>query len=70
MVHSEVLKKFKEKANIIDESSLDCWFMNGRDSIRVRFKNRTELVFTYHDERHWTLQTAEEFIKSMKEGKK
>jgi hypothetical protein len=53
-----------------DETKRDVWFPNGKDSIRVRYKNRMELVFTFHDQQNWKLETIKEFLKSMKEGNK
>lgn len=69
MVHNEVFKKFKEKANV-SERIIDCWFPNGKNSIRVRLINKADMVFTYTDDKHWELEEVTEFIKNMKEKKK
>lgn len=44
------------------------WFPNGRDSIRIRDINKHELIFTYHGDTDWRLETVNEFLKNMKGG--
>ena len=44
------------------------WFPNGRNSIRIRYINKHELIFTYHSDTDWRLETVNEFLKNMKGG--
>lgn len=46
MVHKEIFKHFLEMSNI-DQNDIDVWFQNGRNSIRIRLKNKVEVIFTY-----------------------
>ena len=46
MTHKDILKRFLI-AYPIPENTIDCWFPNGKGSVRVRFVNHVELIFTY-----------------------
>ena len=54
------MKKFVELFRI-QEESIEVWFPNGRGSVRVRLKDRSELVFTFNDSKRWRLETIESF---------
>lgn len=43
---------------------IDVWFPNGKDSIRIRMKNCSELIFTYRNVREWRLETIKNFLKN------
>ena len=60
MLHIDVLKRFKEIFPIKDDS-IEYWFPNGKNSIRVLLKNRVELVLTYLSNKKWRLETVESF---------
>lgn len=60
MLHIVVLKRFKEIFPIKDDS-IEYWCPNGKNSIRVRLKNRVELVLTYLSNKKWRLETVESF---------
>ena len=64
MSHTDILKRFKETCHITDDV-LDCWFPNGKGSIRVRFKDRRELVFTYSSPRKWRIETVDSFVENL-----
>lgn len=66
MSHHEVMKKFKELF-CIEEREIDTWFQNGKNSIRVRNKNKVEFVFTYENDHDWCLETAERFLKKLED---
>lgn len=78
MTHNELLNIYKTMFNAVNvpycnrfaNMEIDVWFSNGKDSIRVRYTDKTELVFTYHDKNNWKLETLNEFIKSIKGGTK
>lgn len=48
---------------------VDVWFQNGKNSIRVRQKNRQEFIFTYNDKDNWKFETVESFMAGLKGGK-
>lgn len=67
MVHREVLSQFQTHFPQY-KKNIDCWFPNGKDRVRVRLRNRTELVFTFHDEKDWRLETVASFIDRTMKG--
>lgn len=44
---------------------VEAWFPNGKNSIRVRMKDRREFVFTYNSKNCWCLGTVDMFIDTM-----
>lgn len=60
MLPIDVLKKFKEIFPIKDDS-VECWWPNGKNSIRVRLTNHIELVLTYSSSKKWRLETVDSF---------
>jgi Txe/YoeB family toxin of Txe-Axe toxin-antitoxin module len=69
MVHTKVLKKYKELIKSLADGMFSVnteepftWFPNGYNSIRIRYENRNEFVFTYHDDKKWRLETGDYFI--------
>lgn len=69
MLHSDVYKVFKEyfPANY---ENVDIWFQNGRNSIRIRYKNGAENIFTFNSSSDWKLETINSFVKGLKGGNK
>lgn len=61
MTHNQVLDIFKKCYPIEDDMVL-CWFPNGKNSVRIRFANKVELVFTYKSSKEWTIETRDAFI--------
>lgn len=67
MLHTELIILFKTyfpqyRGHIND------WFPNGKGSIRIRLDTFQDLIFTYTNEQHWSLQTVDSFICQMKKG--
>lgn len=60
MLHIDVLKRFK-KIFPIKDGSIEYWWPNGKNSIRVRLENSVELVLTYLSNKKWRLETVESF---------
>ena len=60
MSYIEVMKKFVEVSRI-GEDRIEQWSPNGKGSVRVRLKDRSELIFTYNDSKRWRLETIESF---------
>lgn len=44
------------------------WFPNGKDSIRIRVTDGSDLVFTYHNGINWRFETVDSFINGLKKG--
>ena len=61
MTHKDVLEKLREFYPLKD-NSIEVWFPNGKNSVRVRLNNKTELIFTYCGPRKWRLETVECFM--------
>lgn len=64
MINSEVFKKFKE-VTVTDDEEIDCWFPNGKNCVRVRFKDKSEVVFTYWGKRKWRVETVDSYLDSI-----
>ncbi len=64
MTHSDIFNKFKEIAKVTDEEVL-CWFTNGKGSVRVRFLDYQEVVFTYHSDTKWMIESKALFMDRM-----
>lgn len=64
MLQKKVFEIYK-KLFIFNEEVIDTWFQNGYNSVRIRFTNKKEVVFTYHDDTNWRLEPVEKFIESM-----
>ena len=62
MLHEEVLKAYK---SIFDLGEIDVWFANGYNSVRIRFINNEELVFSYTNMLDWKLETLDNHIMTM-----
>lgn len=61
MVHTELIKIFKDIFHVSDDK-VECWFPNGKNSVRVRMKNCIELIFTYYKKDNWRVETVKSFI--------
>ena len=70
MSHSEVLKRFEAYFPNLSGDAMDVWFANGKNSIRVRLRNRQEFIFTFHGDKDWKLETIESFMKTMRGARK
>ena len=42
--------------------SVDTWFPNGKNSIRVRLTTRQEVIFTYTNDKKWRIETVDMFL--------
>ena len=69
MLHRDVLKNFNELFPMFAEEIVE-WWPTGYNTIRIRFKDKLELVFYYIDKTDWRIQTVENFIKDLKGVKK
>ena len=62
MTHKDIFKAFD---NIFRLGSIEQWWQNGYGSIRIRFENKKEVVFTYTHDTKWRLETISSFIERM-----
>ena len=65
MTHDKIYEKFKEIYQTID-SEVDCWFPNGKGSIRIRSKIYGEMIFTYWSKKRWRIESVESYLDSIK----
>lgn len=65
MVSLNVFKRLLEVIPIAAED-VDCWFPNGKNSIRVRSKVYGEFIFTYKNKKEWKLESVESYLESIK----
>lgn len=70
MSHSDVHKWFELYFPDYAGDKVDTWFQNGKNSIRIRLKNRQEFVFTMHGKNNWKFETLESFMDGLRGGKK
>ena len=42
----------------------EMWYPNGKASIRIRMKNRSERIFTYLYDKEWRFETAKIYLKN------
>ena len=42
--------------------SVETWFPNGKNSIRVRLTTRQEVIFTYTNDKKWRIETIDMFL--------
>lgn len=69
MVHSDIFKYFKDCLPACAEET-DEYFPSGKNTIRVRQKNRQDFIFQYNGPKAWKFQTIDQFIADMKGDKK
>lgn len=69
MVHQEIFKLFSLYfPDYYGKEKSDVWFANGKNSIRIRLKNKQELIFTCYGKNDWRLETLKCYIKLSKKG--
>lgn len=68
MQHLDVYEWFKRYFPQYSEH-VETWFQNGKNSVRVRQENKQEFIFTYNGEKDWCFETADSYVKRMKERK-
>lgn len=70
MSHNDVYKWFELYFPNYAGDAVDAWFPNGKNSVRVRQKNRQEFVFTFHDRANWKFETVGSFMTGLRGGRK
>ena len=67
MVHSKIYEQYKKMLPEYEKITME-WFPNGKNSIRVRLKNRLDLIFIYNKTDDWCFETVKSYINHMKGG--
>ena len=62
MVHQEVFKWFELYFPDYVKERIECWFPNGKNSIRLRQINKQEFIFTYNGKDNWRFETLYSFM--------
>ena len=65
MVHKDVMSVLKIKFEEL-YSQITAWFPSGKDCVRIRIANGQEIIFTYHSEKDWCLESVNSYISKMK----
>lgn len=68
MLHSEIFQIYK-KIFHHDAHNVEAWHHNGFGSIRIRFFNKDEWVFSYTNDNKFSIETLDNFIKNMGKNK-
>lgn len=63
MSHNEVYKWFELYFPQYSGDKVEVWFPNGKNSIRIRQKNKQEFIFTYNRATDWKFETITSFLK-------
>lgn len=67
MTHDVIFSYFRKCIPRISKmTKIEEWFPNGKNSIRVRFEDQEEYVFTYYGDNDWSLETVGCFIRRLK----
>lgn len=69
MTHKEVYNMFARLFPLYSEGALT-WFPNGRNSIRIRIDKNMEFIFTFHNNRTWSFETLDSWMKYNKVARK
>ena len=69
MQHKQIYEIFKSYFPKIAEDA-EVWFANGRNSIRIRKKNKEEFIFSYKDRLDWSFETVDRHLANMNKNKR
>jgi hypothetical protein len=62
MSHANLFEEYRQLFKI-DESLIEEWFPCGKDSIRVRFTDGKEVIWTLKGPENWSIESVEHFCK-------
>lgn len=66
MTHGDIFKYFELYFPDYAKDKVDVWFQNGKNSIRIRQKNRQEFIFTYNGKDNWKFETIDSFMDGLR----
>lgn len=62
--HEDLFEEYRQLLKV-DESLIEEWFPCGKDSIRVRFKDGKEVIWTITGPENWMIESVEHFCKRL-----
>ena len=64
MLHTDVISSYSE---LFPErcKDIDTWLMNGYNSVRLKFKDGDERIFTFYNNKNWKIETVDSFIETL-----
>ena len=64
MLHKDVINRYSE---LFPErcKDVDTWLMNGCNSVRLKFKDGDERIFTFYNDKNWKIETVDSFIETL-----
>lgn len=65
MVHNDVYKRFALYFPDYAGNLVECWFPNGKNSIRIRQKNKQEFIFTFLNDKEWRFETIDSYLRAL-----
>lgn len=65
MTHNNILTAFTDKFGEMS-CLITAWFPSGKDCVRIRFADKNEIMFTYHSDKDWCLESVNSYISKMK----
>lgn len=67
MNHDQVMIAFYNIFRV-SPSVVDTWFMHGKNTVRVRFKDKElpEIMFTYNGNKDFTIESSEAYLRRMR----
>lgn len=66
MIHTIIIEIFKQNFPQYKDNITE-WYPNGKNSIRVKLKDKTEIVYTHNSDRNWSLESKKHFINKLNE---
>jgi hypothetical protein len=63
---NKLLTKFMEIYPISYEE-IECWFPNGKNSIRVRLKGNDDLILTYISKKKWKIESVDSWLDGLRQ---
>lgn len=65
MVHNDVYKRFALCFPDYAGNRVECWFPNGKNSIRIRQNNKQEFIFTFLNDKEWRFETIDSYLRAL-----
>ncbi len=65
VLHKDILKRFIG-IYPIGGDDIECWYPNGKGSIRIKSKAYGEFIFTYKTKHNWKIETVDSYLDSIR----
>lgn len=66
MTHKQVYDLFINNYPQFILGTIEAWFSNGKNSIRLRMKGKPDYIFTYIGPNNWSFETVEHFAERLR----